>query len=104
MQTSAKQIEAKYPELRITPMFGQFWNFCINAPVHSEEIHNVFCNPHVNAFNCSLFVCAVLVYSYGECKLTIVPYLALSHANSTMYTTPMRGKNMVGNLGGWSSV
>ncbi|KAI0072119.1 hypothetical protein K474DRAFT_452056 [Panus rudis PR-1116 ss-1] len=57
------QIKRKYGY--ISP-FGYFWNFCINAPLSSEGIHRVFCQPHIDAENGALLVCAVFVYYYGK--------------------------------------
>ena len=50
----------------IEPLFGGFWNFCLNGPVFGEGIRNVICEPHVDAKNGAIMLCAVLVFYIGK--------------------------------------
>ncbi|KAI0768350.1 hypothetical protein BC629DRAFT_1535869 [Irpex lacteus] len=50
--------------------FGLFCNFCVNSPMFEEGICDVFCDPHTDAKNAAVLVCAVLVYYYGNCETT----------------------------------
>lgn len=43
-----------------------------------EGICDVFCDPHTDAKNAAVLVCAVLVYYYGNCKLLTVLYTVVS--------------------------
>ncbi|KAF9026369.1 hypothetical protein BDZ89DRAFT_1134796 [Hymenopellis radicata] len=45
---------------KIEPMFGLFWNWCLNAPLAGTQ--RVFCDPHVDFKNLALGVCIVFVY------------------------------------------
>ncbi|KAF9026649.1 hypothetical protein BDZ89DRAFT_1134689 [Hymenopellis radicata] len=45
---------------KIEPMFGLFWNWCLNAPL--AGVKRVFCDPHVDFKNLALGVCIVFVY------------------------------------------
>lgn len=49
-------------------LFGVFHNFCINSPIFEKGICDVFCDPHTDAQNAAILVCAVLVYYYGNCE------------------------------------
>ena len=50
----------------IKPLFGVFWNLCINAPLFDKGINNVVCDAHCDSKNGGVLVCAVLVYYFGE--------------------------------------
>ncbi|KAF9044589.1 hypothetical protein BDZ89DRAFT_1059069 [Hymenopellis radicata] len=45
---------------KMEPMFGRFWNWCLNAPL--AGVKRVFCDPHVDFKNLALAVCVVFVY------------------------------------------
>lgn len=47
---------------QIEPLFGLFWNFCINAPLPRDGVYRVSCWPHVDAMNLALGICIVYVY------------------------------------------
>ena len=49
-------------KLGITPLFGNFFNFCVNAPRYDKGIRRVNCFPHVDWKNLAIFVCIVFVY------------------------------------------
>lgn len=61
--------------------FGLFCNFCINSPMFEEGIYDVFCDPHTDAKNAAVLVCAVLVYYYGNCELLPSFFLFLCCVN-----------------------
>ena len=62
MQRINAELLKKY---QLTPDFGLFWNFCVNAPFTKAGIHEVLCKPHVDAMNGAVLLCAVLVYYIG---------------------------------------
>lgn len=49
----------------VDPPFGLFWNFCVNAPYPKAGVREVICEPHVDAMNGAILLCAVLVYYVG---------------------------------------
>ena len=62
----------------IKPLFGVFWNFCVNAPYPKAGVKEVICRPHIDAMNVAIGVCVVLVYYVGRGRLfllSIVPKL-----------------------------
>ena len=58
-----KRLKEKYD---LEPKFGIFWNFCLNGPVYGEGINDVICEPHVDAKNGAIMLCAVLVFYIGK--------------------------------------
>jgi hypothetical protein len=71
----AKHFEQEFPrvaaryqkyakQLGIRPLFGPFFNWCINAPHPDKEIKWVHCQPHVDAKNLAIGVC--ILWIYGE--------------------------------------
>ena len=75
IQTQNKAIKDKYG---VEPPFGIFWNFCVNGPWRAEGINRVFCEPHVDAMNGAVMLCAVMVYNIGEGKRMLAKWR--SHA------------------------
>ncbi|KAF9000561.1 hypothetical protein BDZ89DRAFT_1121642 [Hymenopellis radicata] len=47
----------------LRPMFGLFWNWCLNAALPSQGIKRVYCDPHVDWKNIALGVC---VFNHQE--------------------------------------
>jgi len=58
----AERVKACAEALGIEPLFGYFYNFCINAPSLHRGIWRVHCGPHVDWKNLAIFVCVVFVY------------------------------------------
>jgi hypothetical protein len=48
--------------LGITPAFGYFFNFCLNAPRPHRGIRRVHCKPHVDWKNLAIGICIIFVY------------------------------------------
>jgi len=48
-----------YKEYKIKPLFGLFWNFCLNAALKGQR--RVHCDPHADRKN-RIGVCALLIY------------------------------------------
>ncbi len=46
----------------LTPDYGLFWNWCLNAP--RPGVKRVHCDPHVDAKNLALGICIVFVYGF----------------------------------------
>ncbi|EJD33128.1 hypothetical protein AURDEDRAFT_177791 [Auricularia subglabra TFB-10046 SS5] len=46
----------------LRPMFGLFWNFCVNVPSPSEGVLRVCCRPHADQKNCAVLMCAVFFF------------------------------------------
>ncbi|KAK0188514.1 hypothetical protein F5146DRAFT_1140036 [Armillaria mellea] len=57
----------------ITPLFGLFWNFCLN--MWWAGIPHVFCDPHIDKNNLACAICAIFVFgnfcSREKCWLVI---------------------------------
>jgi hypothetical protein len=53
----------------IVPLFGYWYNLCINAPRFSWNsggkgvIEDVICTPHIDAENWAIYMCCIFVYS-----------------------------------------
>jgi hypothetical protein len=48
--------------LGIQPLYGLFFNFCLNAPRLYKGIKRVHCLPHVDWKNLAIGICVVFVY------------------------------------------
>jgi hypothetical protein len=48
--------------LGISPAFGYFFNFCLNAPRPHRGIRRVHCKPHVDWKNLAIGICVVFIY------------------------------------------
>jgi hypothetical protein len=46
---------------RINPEWGQFWNFCVNAPFVGAKLNGVHCGPHADYKN-GIAVCNLFIY------------------------------------------
>lgn len=46
----------------IEPLYGLFWNFCLNAARPKRVIRRVHCFPHVDWKNLAIGICVVFVY------------------------------------------
>jgi hypothetical protein len=58
----AKRIQACADALGIQPLYGFFFNFCLNAARPSHHINRVHCSPHVDWKNLAIGVCVIFVY------------------------------------------
>lgn len=72
---AATSLAEKYPGFK--PMFGSFFNFCINASIPKKKVPHIFCLSHVDAMNMAAMVCTVLVYCIGhsECSIYLSFYV-----------------------------
>jgi hypothetical protein len=48
--------------LGIKPLFGYFFNFCLNAPRPLLGILRVHCKPHVDWKNLAIGICVIFIY------------------------------------------
>jgi len=48
--------------LGIKPLFGYFFNFCLNAPRPRFGIRRVHCKPHVDWKNLAIGICVIFIY------------------------------------------
>ncbi|KIY53299.1 hypothetical protein FISHEDRAFT_69150 [Fistulina hepatica ATCC 64428] len=46
----------------ISPLFGLFWNYCVNHALPDLGVPRVFCAPHADWKNLAIAVCAIFVY------------------------------------------
>ncbi|THU84826.1 hypothetical protein K435DRAFT_806393 [Dendrothele bispora CBS 962.96] len=58
-QDCATKLEEMYG---IKPLFGLFWNFCVNVP--RAGIRRVHCKPHIDYKNIALGVCMIFVFGH----------------------------------------
>lgn len=68
-------ISLGYDETLATPIYGAWYNYCINGP--RGEVEGVFVMPHVDGKNLAIMMCAVFVYG----KAFMIPctmYMILS--------------------------
>lgn len=57
-----RRIRACADSLGIEPLYGLFFNFCLNAARPSCHINRVHCSPHINWKNLAIGVCVIFVY------------------------------------------
>ncbi|KIY52362.1 hypothetical protein FISHEDRAFT_56092 [Fistulina hepatica ATCC 64428] len=46
----------------IQPMYGNYWNFCINAALPNKGVYLVDCEPHADAKNVAIMMCILFIY------------------------------------------
>lgn len=46
-------------ELGIKPLYGHFYNFCVNHPESDPRVH---CGPHVDWKNVAVGICVLFIY------------------------------------------
>ncbi|THV02107.1 hypothetical protein K435DRAFT_792779 [Dendrothele bispora CBS 962.96] len=61
-QDCATKLEEMYG---IKPLFGLFWNFCVNTP--RAGIRRVHCKPHIDYKNIALGVISTIMSGAGDC-------------------------------------
>ncbi|KIY48688.1 hypothetical protein FISHEDRAFT_58749 [Fistulina hepatica ATCC 64428] len=50
----------------IMPLFGLYWNYCVNHTLPHLGVKRVFCVPHADWKNLALAVCAIFIYESEE--------------------------------------
>lgn len=58
----ARCCEYMEAEYKITPLYGLFWNFCLNWNDEKDDLKMVNCSPHVDSKNLAIGVCAIFIY------------------------------------------
>ena len=56
-----------YPPEIAKPMFGLWYNYCINGARPGTDIEGVSCFPHTDGQNLALMMCVLFIY--GKCIL-----------------------------------
>lgn len=52
------------------PLFGYWYNFCINGPNGKTGVKGVFTKPHVDGKNLALMMCVVYVWGKYSCPFS----------------------------------
>ncbi|KAG2092750.1 hypothetical protein BD769DRAFT_1395324 [Suillus cothurnatus] len=76
----AKRIQACADALGIQPLYGFFFNFCLNAARPLHHINRVHCSPHVDWKNLAIGVCVIFVYGLGQFDSTERSWLVIWEA------------------------
>ena len=79
------------------PLFGYWYNYCINGPRPHASVEGVSCQPHTDGQNLAIMMCVLFIY--GKCfKLVII--VCLEGCSHCCRRLRLEGESMVSLVGG----